>query len=622
MNVPAGEKGLSVLEGKRMSTDFFYPLLIVSSAASAAVAQYPPLIDLGKFQENVRLASTLEAQLGWDVAVADFNGDGYGDLLAGALIADSDEGLGVGNCYVLFGGPDLPPVLSVGEPSAYVTNIYGDDAADLTGWRVAAADVNGDGYDDAIIGTLQNVQPIGRGTVYIVYGKRNWPRELSLDTDGAPIPGVTRVLGKNPQDFAGSAVAAGDVNGDGFADVIIGAFGAGPEGMDGREGEVYILYGSPSLAEIVELDTSDHLSTTIHGTQNARAGEFVGCLDINLDGFWDVLVGLPGYRDESRFLHGKVVIFNGREDLPREVYLEPTDSTAGLTEIIGAANGDRIGWSFASGDVDGDGAVELLIGTSYPWLERAGSAGKMHILFNAAALPQRVDLRTYENQVIVFGMQRGDVLGEEVATGDFNGDGFADVLVGAPQVTRNNQPRIGQTLLLYGSPDFQNNRFYNPALEPDRTVEIKGYRAFQDLGRALGAGDLNGDGLDDMVIAAPLTATRAAFDAGEVYIIYGRRDSTEGRVPDSKLLGTYPNPFNAYTVIPYRLQRRQYITLAIYDIRGRLVRTLVQGDFEPGEHRAIWDGTNQRFIQVSSGVYLCRLVGDRFSQSRKIVLLR
>lgn len=227
-----------------------------------------PVVDLSKYQENIRITATF-----------------LSTYVKGSILFGSD--------------------LAAGD---------GDDSRDYTGWSVTSADINGDGFDDAILGTLRNVHVVGKGMVYIIYGQKNWEQSVDLDSDGAPIPGITRILGKN-KSFAGSAVASGDINSDGYSDLVIGAFGAGPQNQSGREGEVYVLYGSNSLDRIVELTTSTHI-TTIKGNNDDRIGEFAGCYDVNSDSYWDVLVSQPFYSRHGAGQAGKVFVVYGGPESP------------------------------------------------------------------------------------------------------------------------------------------------------------------------------------------------------------------------------------------------------------------------------------------------------------------
>jgi hypothetical protein len=594
---------------------------------TSLLAQLPLVISLDDFQENVRIANFE----GHSIDVGDLNGDSYADILMGNYVAPSDDGLNVGRVEIVFGGSKLHPLLDISQNSSKHTTIWGNDALDFTGISVASGDINGDGIEDAIIGANQNFHFDGRGVVYIIYGRNSWPQQINLNSRGGSLTGVTRIYGKASQNFLGSEVASGDVNNDGFADVIIGAFGAGPQAEAGREGEVYIFYGADSLNEIVELSTTSQWFTTIHGIQEDRIGEFVGCHDVNSDGFADALVGIPDLNYQS----GKVFVVYGHEtiEIVRDVYLSTDDAGGrieGVTQIIGENFGDRIGWRFAGGDINGDGLNDLLIGTYQFANQGRSAAGRMNVLFGRKSFPPIVDLRDCEDKMTVNGSrdgpldssEPGDQLGWHVASGDINGDGRADILTSAPY-WKVDGVLAGQVFLIYGAEGLPRRLNLGRQVDLSKTVQVCGYQRLQKLGWALASGDINGDDVDDIIASAPSTFTSGGKDGGETYIIYGRSKEHQSPIFEkSQVLQNYPNPFNGYTIIHYQVTKEQKIAIIVYNSIGQQIRILVEGSVGSGEHRAIWDGYNDNMQQVASGVYFCRIIGESFSDSIKLLYLR
>jgi len=599
------------------------------------VVAQPKIIPISNFFDDIRVTSTVKHLFGSDLATGDFNGDGYDDVLIGAYLADSEEGKTVGEAHILFGGRNVPSFIDYDKVSPFLTVIHGDDPLDYTGRSVASGDVNGDGIDDAIIGAPQLFQftigGAGRGRVYVVYGRRDWPREINLDTDGAAVPGVTRIVGKAPENFAGE-VACGDVNGDGYFDVVIGAFAAGPPGCCGpKEGEAYILYGSDSLDAVIELQNLKAGITTIQGTQTGEIGEWVGCFDLNGDALADVFIGQPrAGREDGAGNAGRAYILYGAENFPEVIDLDAgaVGSPYRKTVVVGAA-GDEIGWEFGAGDVNNDGIADLLLGTRHRTESKnfSPSNGKMYVLLAMSNDLPTIDLTTYDDKLVIHGRDLGgaaehaDQLGQELTAGDFNGDGFADILTSAP-FARASGTYTGECYIIYGSRDIADKREW-PVLDNEHHVEIRGYQKGQRFGNALAAGDLNGDGIDDIIIAASFTYSAKSNLIGAVFVLYGRREGEKPDIPETaELQPNYPNPFNGFTILPYTVRERQHITLKIVTVAGQVVRTLVDNDMEIGTHRAIWEGQDQYFAPISSGVYFARLQGENFSQTRKLLFLK
>ena len=275
-------------------------------------------------------------RLGASVAGAgDFNGDGYADVIVGDRQADAG-GTNRGRACIIYGDSSLGGSIAAGDADVIIT---GEVDGDLLGMSVSGAgDVDGDGFADVIVGTPDaDAGGTNRGRAYIIHG------DASLS--GSIPAGDANVIitGEADSDTLGGCVAgAGDINGDGFADVIVGARGA-----DGTKGRAYIIYGGLTLAGSVSAGSADVIITgeadgDYLGTNVASAGDVKG------DGFSGVIVGArdaeAGGNDR-----GRAYIIYGDSSLGGSIAAETADVI-----ITGEADGDMFGISVAdAGMVEG-----------------------------------------------------------------------------------------------------------------------------------------------------------------------------------------------------------------------------------------------------------------------------
>jgi hypothetical protein len=382
----------------------------------------------------------------------------------------------------------------------------------LSGRAVASlGDVNGDGVPDMAVGS-PTASPLARsnaGIVHVVFGTRE-PAPVSLGNLGS---GGFDIQGGGTEHRTGSVIAgAGDLNGDGLADILIGNPRLRFTGGTGQ-GFVYAVFGKADAGP-VDLKSPGAGAFRISGADGDRAGSAVGAVgDFDGDGRPEVLVGAPSASPGGRPGAGRVLIVLSAG---RTGNVNLASPGTGVVEIDGAAAGDAVGSAVAGlPDVNGDGRPDVAVGAPRAFADpTAGPAGAAYLVYSppppaGAAVPP-VDLAALDPQrgAALFG-SAGDMAGTALASvGDLGGDGVADLAVGAPYASPFGRSHAGAVYVVDG-------RVSGPAALATLPAPIAGAYRFDHLGLALDGGAPPG----------------AAFAPPAVAIAIGAPESTNVRPP-------------------------------------------------------------------------------------------
>ncbi len=434
------------------------------------------------------------------IAAGDIDADGFDDLVIGAPGADSG-----GEVYLIYGQTTLLPGSGLSDAIVFSPA----NSSDSSGAAVTVLDLNGDGFDDLAFGAPGNDTINGNnGAVFILYGQTTRYTSSSL-TSGVGL------YGHEMNGHAGFALAnAGDVNNDGFEDLLVGAYAEDANGPDA--GAAYVVYGQAnpltsgaslsSFTTFTGESASDNLGTAV-----ASAG------DVNGDGYDDLLIGAH-HNDLGGSEAGAAYLVLGRS----------TQLTSGnissimATRWIGTSAGSMLGASLnGNGDVNGDGFDDIIIGAQFSD-DTATDAGAAYLQYGSTTIPTSGLASTASTS---FAGAVGNEVGSMVGiAGDINRDGYADVLISAADIDGAN---TATAFVVFGS---ATNYSGANSLSDDAIVMFSDITVGDDTGSRVSFGDLNGDGFQDLVLGAP-NNDAAGTDAGAVYVGYPYIDEDGDGVP-------------------------------------------------------------------------------------------
>jgi hypothetical protein len=524
----------------------------------------------------------------------------------------------------------------------------GAAAGDEFGYSVSiAGDVNGDGYSDVIIGApYNNAGGTEAGRAYIYFGG------TLMDN----IADVT-MTGEAAGDYFGYSVStAGDVNGDGYSDVIVGAYGNDAGGSNA--GRSYIYFGGTSMDNTADVIMTGEATGDCFGGSVATAG------DVNGDGYSDVIVGAL-WNDAGGTWAGRAYIYFGGTPMNNNTDVTMTGEAAndwfgtsvstagdvnrdGYSDVIVGAYGNDAGgyqagrayiyfggtsmddiadvtmtgeaaYDFFSisvstaGDVNGDKYSDVIVGA---YLNDAGGtwAGRAYIYFGGTSMDDIAD-------VTMTGGAAYDWFGSSVSTaGDVNKDGYSDVIVGS-YCNYPGEIDAGRSYIYFGGTSTNNNT----------DVIIIGEAAGDAFGGAVStAGDVNGDGYSNVIVGASGNDA-GGDDAGRAYIyfIYQSVNYVEVDVIINNYLlrQNYPNPFNPITKINYQIPELSFVTLKVYDVLGNEIAVLVNEEKPVGSYEVEFSAIGGSAFggnatSLTSGIYFYQLKAGDFVKTKKMVLMK
>lgn len=471
----------------------------------------------------------------------DFNGDGRSDLAIGTPNARVNGTSQAGEVTIIYGtarGLDTRIVQTLNQDSAGMPG--GAEVSDHFGAALATGDFNDDGYDDLVIGVPnEDVVDSDDGAVHILYGTF-----LGLSPSGSQMLWESEIglISENADQF-GEVLATGDINGDGYDDLVVGV-PYEDVGSVYNAGAVDILFGSSSGLRTSGVLRLHQESTDVSGDSQRwdKFGASLAVGDFDDDGFADIAAGVPNESVSGFSYAGAVAVLYGAASGPsgaRDALWHRGDA---YVEGDLQANA-YFGWAVSAGDFDGDDYYDLAIGAPGSTHSGHASAGSVNVLMGSSVgITATGDHLWHQDSPGIDGAcEANDAFGRALTVGNFNGDNRDDLAIGVIGEDVDGFVDAGMVHVLLGSSGgltYAGSQIWHQGISG-----VEGGRELADrFGTTLAAGDFNGDGRDDLAVGVPEEDLDGLINAGAVNVLYAGTSglSSSGDVMISRSSGSIP----------------------------------------------------------------------------------
>ena len=503
---------------------WLFAAVLVSAASTPPAAAQLSAVGSALYTEGdlFLLGPANDDEFGSVFATGDFDGDGADDLATGIPLDENLGGLYPNSGIVIVRYGVFGRGLAGGLADEVLSQAFGGspdpaEEFDYFGYALATGDFDDDGYDDLAVGIpYEDGSHIANGAIQVYYGSPDGLRVDFVQFFDEDTPGVP---GSNGDvELFGAALASGDFDADGFADLAIGV----PyEGGD-MFGSVDVLYGAVGgLSTVGSQRFTQDDPVTMDGSNETFDlwGFALAAADFDADGFDDLAVGAPGENDGG----GVHFVFGTATGLGPARNNLWTQDDAGVFDTD--EPGDEFGMALAAGDFTGDGRADLAIAVPLEDLDLPGGgealdAGALHLFFGApGGISSTGSWMWTESTAGLGATEAGDRWSWALAAGDFDADGFADLAVGAPREGLGALAWVGQITILRGYPDGVTGSG-GQLWHQDSAGVPEDNEQGDEFARALAVGDFDGRGHADLVAGAPRESFEAFGDGAE-WVFYG-----------------------------------------------------------------------------------------------------